>query len=717
MSFFSDERAGELRNIFFESARELLQSLNDEGLSLEKDPKNPEIVRNIRRTMHTLKGDSAACGYRELSELAHLLEDVLTPEIAARCDGQLAEVVLNAADVFDGMLSAFENDLQPPAADSLREMIAAVANPHTEQKAAFTPKFDWTEYERLLIEQNAVRGQNVYNVALRIDPQCPMRAAALQLVRNVMQEVGTIVLMRPDETVTDIPEVIEAVLASHHQPDWVEKKCKIPAVISEIRVEPCAHAQTDAQAAPEPVATAAAPAAQVVPVPTEGESDLLGILDAPATAETATPAAPAPSAHAKEQKSKQVTVASQSENILRVEAERIDTVLDLVGELIISKSMLVDAIQSYSRRFPKDPLRNQFVDAMAFQAQVLGKLQRSVMKIRMVPVEQLFRRFPRVVRDVAKYEGKDVNLVVEGETTDLDKSILDALAEPLTHLVRNAVGHGIETPEQRKAAGKPEQGTVKLNAYHQGNQVVIEISDDGRGLDRERIINKAIEKKVITREELASISEQNVLNLIFQAGFSTAEKVTEVSGRGVGMDVVKAVMERLKGQITIHTEAGQGTTFQLRLPLTLAIIKALLFRVSDRLYAVPLGSVLEITRAFESEVHIVDNHEVIQLREEILTLVRLRDMVEERKAPRNQKSKLFVVVVALGHRKFGLVVDQLAGEQELVIKALDDDILSTQLVSGASVLGDGRVVLVLNISSVIERVGRLTVSHTVGASA
>jgi two-component system chemotaxis sensor kinase CheA len=353
------------------------------------------------------------------------------------------------------------------------------------------------------------------------------------------------------------------------------------------------------------------------------------------------------------------------------------------------------------------------MDAMAFQSQVLSKLQRSVMKIRMVPVEQLFRRFPRVLRDAARFEQKDVELVLHGEDTDLDKSILDALAEPLTHLVRNAVAHGIEKPEERKALGKPEKGTVLLNAYHQGNQVVIEIKDDGRGIDRAKITAKAIEKGVITADELARLNDADALNLIFQAGFSTVDKVTEVAGRGVGMDVVKTVLERLKGTVTIQTELGKGTSFQLRLPLTLAIIKALLFRVRDRLYAVPLGNVLEITRAMEADIHIVDGHEVIQLREELLTLVRLSTMVQG--AELQRREKVFVIVVSVGHRKYGLVVDRLAGEQELVIKALDDMLVSTELVSGASVLGDGRVVLILNISTVVERVGRHAKRAGVGA--
>ena len=701
MDFFADDRVKELRNLFFESAQELLQALNEEGLSMEKNPSDPEIVRNVRRTVHTLKGDSAACGYRELSELSHALEDVLTPEMAKKSGAQLAELVLSAADTFDAMLSAYRNNLQPPAGDSLREMIYRVASPEATTSAApLAPKFDWTEYEQLLIAQSAVRGQHVFNVALALDPRNPMRAAAVQLVRNVMQEVGTVLVMRPDEnTAGTNVEAIEAAICSHHEKEWIEKKCNIPAVVTRIYVATVAI--DPAPSAPASIAATPAVPAQVHAA--DPEADLLGILNDE----------PVPPVQASSRPS---SLASASDNILRVEAERIDSVLDLVGELIIGKSMLLQTLGEFARRFPKDPLRNRFVDAMAFQQQVLNKLQRSVMKIRMVPVEQLFRRFPRVVRDVAKTQGKDVELVLHGENTDLDKSILDALAEPMTHLVRNAVDHGIEPPGERRAKGKPVQGTIKLDAYHQGNQVVIEISDDGRGIDTQKVVSKAIQTGVITADEAARLNEAEKQQLIFAAGLSTAETVTEVSGRGVGMDIVKACMERLKGSVGIHTELGRGTTFRLKLPLTLAIIKALLFRVGERLYAIPLTSVMEITRVAESDIHVVDHHEVIQLREEVLTLVRLRGIGTPGAA---SKGKAFIVVISLGERKFGLIVDRMVGEEELVIKALDDDYVSTEMVSGASILGDGTVVLILNLTAVVERLGRATAGgrKTVGASA
>ena len=374
-----------------------------------------------------------------------------------------------------------------------------------------------------------------------------------------------------------------------------------------------------------------------------------------------------------------------------------------MGELIIGKSMLQQALNEFSKRFPKELLRGKFADAMAFQARVLNDLQRSVMKIRMVPVDQLFRRFPRMVRDVARQCGREVELAVSGQDTDLDKGILDAIAEPLTHLVRNAISHGIESPEERRKLGKPSQGIVRLNAYHQGNQVIVEVTDDGRGIDVAKIRTKAFELGLTTPEEASKMSELEALNFIFRPGFSTAEQVTEVSGRGVGMDVVQSVLHRLKASISVDTRLGQGTTFRLKLPLTLAIIKALLFWVEQRLYAIPLNAVLEIARTFEGEVHQVDNYEVLQLRNQVLPLLRLG-----RPAPEgNHKTKLFVLIITVSEKKYGLIVDTLEGEEELVIKALDDQTFSTDLVSGASILGDGRVVLILNLPAVVEHVARL----------
>lgn len=697
MNFFSDERAAEMRELFFESATELLQTLNDDGLQLEKNPEDPEILREVRRTVHTLKGDSAACGFQELSVLAHLLEDALTAEVAASAKEALANVVLMAADTFSSMLSAYRGNMQPPAGKELVEQIEALAhNPAARPSYKLQARFAWSEYDELTIANALESGESVFNIAISIDPHCPMRAAALQLVRNVLAECGNVLAIVPDQTaVAQQVDVVEALISTTRTREWVERKCRIPSVVAELILEDASRPEQPEHGTDIVAQVTAAVEQEQAEPPVSAE-------------EVAPPPAQSPASTVAEQPA---ATFAQIENLLRVDAERIDAVLNLVGELIIAKSMLHQAISEFDQRFPRNSLKARFADAMAFQARILNDLQKSVMKIRMVPVEHLFRRFPRVVRDVAKSCGKEVDLVITGQDTDLDKSILDMLAEPLAHLVRNAVDHGIESPEERVQAGKPVQGTVRLAAYHQGNQIVIEVADDGRGIDRDRLVAKAIEKNLLGQADAGSMTEQDALDLIFHPGLSTADQVTSISGRGVGMDVVRTVLDRLKGNISVRTEEGKGTTFYLRVPLTLAIIKALLFRVGERMYAVPLASVVEITRAAPGEVHRVDNHDVIRLRDEVLTLVHLQGLAKQ-PAP---KEKMFIVVVSLGDRKFGLVVGRMVGEEELVIKALDDQLVATDLVSGASILGDGTVVLILNIAAVVARGGWMQM--TMGATA
>jgi two-component system chemotaxis sensor kinase CheA len=477
---------------------------------------------------------------------------------------------------------------------------------------------------------------------------------------------------------------VEVALASEKSPEQIRAKCRIPTIALQARVANL-RAKTPARNATAPV---------------PGCSDLkaggaaLPLADTAGTEPSVSP-------------TKETVAASVStgpDNILRVDAEKIDSVLNLVGELILAKSMLQQTLLDFSKRFAKDPLRGKFSDAMAFQARVLNDLQRSVMKIRMVPVDQLFRRFPRVVRDVGLQCGKQVELVVKGGDTDLDKGILDAIAEPLTHLVRNAVGHGIEPVEERVRAGKRGPGTLRLNAYHQGNQVVIEVSDDGNGIDADKVRQRALSQRLISVEQATRLTEAETLELIFRPGFSTASEITELSGRGVGLDVVQSVLGRLKGTVQIETETGRGTTFRLRLPLTLAIIKALLFRVEQRLYAIPLNAVAEITRTVEENIYQVEHYDVLQLRKEVLPLLRLGRAPEP--GPASTRHKAFVLVINSADRKFGLVVEELVGEEELVIKALDDQSISTELVSGASILGDGRVVLILNLIALVDRFTR-----------
>ncbi|HKV26681.1 MAG TPA: chemotaxis protein CheA [Candidatus Acidoferrales bacterium] len=688
MNFFPEERSAELRELFFESAQELLQQLNEAGLELEIRPGDPEIIRSVRRIVHTLKGDSAACGYQQLSMLAHEMEDALAPQATPNAQGSLVEVIFTAADTFQAILGAYRKGLEPPAGDALREHIRQIANAQPSQQnsapaplEAFVPHFDWTENQREQIEDALSRAETVYNVALQIDPANGMRSAAFQMIRKVLAASGTVLAIHPSDAVAaEHATYIEAAIASELSNDELKKKCQVPAVVTAVFVEQVSEAREPSQ--------------DLLGAKASAKHESHSVPDSqPARDDTPTSGA-RPSA----------TLASAA-NTLRVEASRIDTVLNLIGELIIGKSMLHRTFLEFDKRHAKDPLRNRLADALAFQSRVLENLQRSVMKIRMVPVEQLFRRFPRLVRDVAKNCGRDVALEILGENTDLDKSILDALAEPLAHLVRNAVDHGIEPPQERESAGKPRRGTVKLNAYHQGNQVVIEVSDDGQGIAQQKLVRRAIEQGAISADEAEKLTEAAATQLIFHPGLSTADKVTQVSGRGVGMDAVAGALERLKGTVEIQSELRVGTTFRLMVPLTLASIQALLFQVAGRLYAVPLANVSEITRVENANIHRIDDYDVIRLRDQLLTLVHLGQTTPQLADPVAQKS--FVIAIGTANRKFGIVVDGLLGEEELVIKALDERLTSSDMVSGASILGDGTVVLVLNVTALAQSVSHI----------
>jgi len=695
-----EDRMSELRQLFFETAAELVQKLNDEAMQLEKSPGDAETARSLRRTVHTLKGDSAACGFRELSELCHEFEDVLTLGNTAAA-ASVPEIALRAADVFAALLEAYQKGTKLPSIQSLRADIARLAHPARDgagkpplkKRKAAAKTSRWSEYEQLAMTRAVAMGKRVHHVIVEIDPQCAMPIAGRQMIQLALAELGEVLALYPAEDSLDPIKQIEAALVSEKPVEQIRARCNIPTIALNAKVKAL---RVPAPLAPIPQASDAASEGSAavgmneaaLPAPAAGNTAHCPVNDANDVAAAAEPAA-APG------------VPSGPDNLLRVDAEKIDSVLNLVGELILAKSMLQQALLEFGARFPKDGLRGKFADAMVFQGRVLNDLQHAVMKIRMVPVDQLFRRFPRIVRDVGRQCGKEVELTIKGGQTDLDKSILDAIAEPMTHLVRNAIGHGIESGEERVRAGKRAQGALRLDAYHQGNQVVIEVSDDGRGIDGEKVRRRALGQGLLNADQAGRLTEAETLDLILRPGFSTAEEITEISGRGVGLDVVQNVLGRLKGTVQIETAKARGTTFRMRLPLTLAIIRALLFRVEQRLYALPLNAVSEIARTVEENIHQVEHYEVLQLRNDVLPLLRLGSKPPI--GPETARRKVFVLVINSGDHKFGLVVDALEGEDELVIKALDDQSITTDLVSGASILGDGRVVLILNMIALMDR--------------
>ena len=687
MTPFHHDPGAEMRELFFETSQELLQSLNDDALKLEKLPHNLEVVRSIRRTVHTLKGDAAACGFKELSGLAHQLEDALAVE-GKVATSALVELSFRAADIFGEMLRSYREQRPLPDTSEISRMAENLVPAATA--SGLKPKdarnkvlsVSWTEDEQKSANAAQQSGRRIFHVIAHIDQLCEMPIAARQLVISAVGS-AQVLGVRPEAGSAENAKKLDLLVATAASETDIVSKCLIPTVISRVEYFE--------------IAFSGQPTKAVAPL-SAGEASLA---EAPLAESSGGEEKHSTAAESTNEGTPKENRASLPENLLRVDAQRIDDVLNLVGELIIAKSMMQQTMQEFTRRFPKDALRPRFADVMGFQSRVLNDLQRSVMKIRMVPVDQLFRRFPRLVHDAAKRCGKQVQLTVRGQDTDLDKGLLDAIAEPLTHIVRNAVSHGIESPEEREKVGKNPMGTIQLNAYHQANQLIVEVIDDGSGIDAAKIKAKALKAGLISTEVAERMTTQEIFDLIFRPGFSTADEITEISGRGVGLDVVHSVLMRMKGTIETETDPGQGTIFRLKLPLTLAIIQALMFRIEHRLYAIPLNAVAEIARAWQSDLHYVDGTEVLQLRNQVLPLVRVG---ERRISDRDPgKEKIFVLVLSYGERKLGLIVDALEGEEELVIKALDDQTVASDLVSSASILGDGRVVLIMNLAAVMER--------------
>lgn len=415
---------------------------------------------------------------------------------------------------------------------------------------------------------------------------------------------------------------------------------------------------------------------------------------------------PEPEAAAPEKKKR-----AAAHQTIRVDIGRLDLLLNLVGELVINRTRISDIAATIERALSDKertaalnghakalaPLAKELADSSALLARTTNEIQESIMKVRMVPIGQVFDRFPRLVRDVAKARGKEVQLEISGAETDLDKTIVDEVGEPLMHLLRNCVDHGIEAPQERERRGKPRAGTISLNAYHEGNQIIIEVSDDGNGIDLERVRARGIKQGLISADE--KLSDREIIELIFTPGFSTAEVISDVSGRGVGMDVVKKNITRLKGVFDVNTVPGSGTTFTIKLPLTLAIIQALLVRVADELYAIPLDSVIESQRIEIEDVRTVHGNEVITLRGQVVPLVRIADFFQL--GGERDPEKVMIVIVGLQGRQVGLVVDSFQGEQEIVIKPLSDVVGRIPGISGATILGNGSISLIIDVHSLV----------------
>ena len=677
-------------DMFLDESHEHLQSLNEGLLRLEENMEEISVVNDIFRNAHTLKGMSATMGFAKIAELTHEMEDVLDlvrkeqlklnediMDTLFKCLDSLEQMVDSvgngeAEDVVDvsdlvAKLSAISKGTPPPAAaPAAGGAAAAPAAGDASGGAGSDLGIDDIDLDVMKKAKDA--GMNVFHVKVTLMESCVLKAARSVMVMHALDEIGDVIKSVPpaeDLEQEKFERSFDIVVATASDAEAVTNAVDTVSEIEDIGVE---ELDPDALAKPAEPAPAAPAAAAAAPKKAA----------APAKKEGAKAAAP------KKQ--------HQSQSV-RVDIEKLDTLMNLMGELVINKVRLEQIGQTHRM--------SDLMETLEQMDRVTGDLQNIVMKVRMVPVSAVFNRFPRMVRDVSKELGKEINLTIEGEETELDRTVIDEIGDPIMHLLRNSLDHGVESPDAREAKGKPRVGEVGLIARHEGNNVVIMITDDGAGIDASKIRRKAVEKGMITQDEADRLDDADAVRLIFLPGFSTAEQITDISGRGVGMDVVRSKIEALSGHVDVETHIDEGSIFKIKLPLTLAIIQAMLVRVQEEMYAIPLTSIDSTVNIEPTDIQTIQNKEVIVLRGEIIPIVRMEEALQ---VPHVKDSEeLFVVVVHAGEAKAGIVVDNLIGQQEIVIKTLGNLFAGLKLFGGATVLGDGRVALILDVATMIQQ--------------
>lgn len=697
--------------IFIDETRGHLQELNEQILILEKEPENEDTINEIFRAAHSLKGMAGTMGYKRMQRLTHDMENVFS-EIRngkMKANANLIDLLFRGLDalenyldniintqdegtednqdIIDGLQKILEEGLNGGAADGKPE-----AAPSAAPAPAAAPEgrhLVLAEHELLAAQKAKEEGDNVFEITVFIQETCILKAARAFLVFKALEDAGDIIKSVPE--VQDIEDEkfdfdFSIVLLTKKSQEEIRQAIMNVSEIKNVTIGPA-----DVAAAPVPSAeqqkasaeSSAAPAAPAAP-------------SAPASsAASGTAAAAAPAQAAKQAQAKTQAKAAVNRSV-RVDIEKLDDLMNLVSELIIAKNGLV-SISGDGEKAARD---NNFNEQIEYLERVTTNLHQSVMKVRMVPIESVVNRFPRMIRDLSKKLNKKMELYMTGEDTELDRTVIDEIGDPLMHLLRNAADHGLEPNEERVRLGKPEVGSIFLDAYQEGNNVVIEVRDDGAGIDVEKVKQKAVSKGTITEEQAAVMTDKEVIDLLFRPSFSTAEVISDVSGRGVGLDVVKTKIEALGGSIETKTALGQGSNFIIRLPLTLAIIQALMVELGNEKYAIPLGSIETIEDIALDDVKYVQNKEVINLRGSVIPLIRL-DRVLDVEQSGEEPASLTVVIVKKGDKLAGLIVDNLIGQLEIVIKSIGKYINNSKLISGATILGDGEIALILDVNVLV----------------
>lgn len=701
---------GEFLEFYLLDSQEQIERLGAGLLQLEKEGENIGLINDLFRSAHSLKGASGTMGFTPIVAMTHAAEDLLDRLRQGKMDVSLEmiDVLLAVTDRVKAMLAQVE--LRQEITVGFEDLVSSMrgllegekpvvsvnpqVNSATEENALenFVPlDFSLTQSEREKVNDAHLLGHGVYQVDVQLAPGTLMKAVRAMMVTQRLEGMGTVVKLLPSIEDLEVgnAEGFSLLVLSDERSGEMRREVLGISELEEVVIHSYPVADLLIEDSPIWPEERVDLVAEEKPFPASSQSSLV------VEPKGIGMGASAP-----------LTEASNGEgntqvHTIRVDTVRMDNLINLVGEMVITRTRLVQIGLDLKAQYNTDSTVNNLNEANVYLGRLMNDLQESVMRLRMVAIGTVFGRFPRLVRDLAKKTGKEIDLILKGEDTELDKTVVEVIGDPLMHLIRNAVDHGIESPEVRRAAGKPEVGTITLDAYHEGNHIAILISDDGAGLPLDKIRNIAASKGLIgEREEL---SDHDISNLIFLPGFSTADTVTDISGRGVGMDVVKKALNNLGGMVDITTLKGKGSTFTIRLPLTLAIIQALLVEVGKEIYAVPLSSVLETLLVNRAEIKTVGGLPMVQLRGNTLPLISLQEKFDL-PIPESPSNEVFVVVVGFGDKALGLIVDELRGQQEIVIKSLGDFLNNLPGIAGATILGDGKVTLILDIGSLIQDV-------------
>jgi len=676
--------------IFIDESKEHLQSLNTSLLELEKNPEDKELINEVFRVAHTLKGMAGTMGFKKMNVLTHDMENVLT-EIRndnIKVDASLLDILFQCLDALEqyvvqitetgeeggndnsslvDKLNDVLNGKQPVETNNKEDNNSAKDADTNNDKKNSQVSVSFTDFEKHALREANAEGYDSYSITIHVAETCVLKSARAFIVFRTLEKFGQVIKSQPS-----VQEIEDERFDTNFSV-FIVTKFKKEDILKELKN-----------------------ISEIIDV------EINGIVQDSYKENSETKVVESQKNNSKDTKksSPKKNSKPKANKTVRVDIERLDILMNLVSELIIIKNGL-ETLENNSNRD-----NNNINEQIEYLERITNNLHDAVMKVRMVPIERVFNRFPRLIRDLSRKLNKNIELHMSGEETELDRTVIDEIGDPLVHLIRNSGDHGLETPEERIKAGKDSVGNVFLRAYQDGNNVVIEVEDDGKGIDIEKIKSKALEKGAVTSEQLVNMNEKEIIELLFKPSFSTADKISDVSGRGVGLDVVKTKIEALGGDVEVKSESGKGSKFIIRLPLTLAIIQALMVNIGAEKYAIPLNTIQIIEDVKINDIKLIQNEEVINLRGQVIPIIRLDKLLdieknEDEKLEEKEEEMITVVIVNKGDKKAGLVVDSLIGQQEIVIKTLGKYLTSIKMIAGATILGDGEVALILDVNSLI----------------